>query len=122
MKQHQSFYIVLCVVLICTVICGCSAAKSVADTTDNKTQESSSGMMLTEDLFAEDYSSSAGFIEIRADVIELYNLSRTAYDQSDKERISTFIIDQDRFDLLYRVICDTMQWNFSTCQRLAALS
>lgn len=54
-------------------------------------------MMLAEDLFSEDYSSSAGFSVINAGVIELYNLSRTAYDQSDKERISTFRIDQDKY-------------------------
>ena len=64
--------------------------------------------LLDEDSFSGYYENSAGFQAIKADVISLYNLVRTAYEQSDKEALSSFSIDKEEFDVLYKRITDAV--------------
>ncbi len=80
--------------MLLSCLCGCSVNGPQGSVTNAE-------FLLDESLLSDDYQKSKGFKDIQQDVIDYYNLARTAYDQSDKESFSSFNIEQDRFDSIY---------------------
>ena len=97
---------VISVLAITTLLGACGTSASPTNVTPESNQDSYSDLLLSEDSFSEEFNNSEGFQSIKADVISLYNLVRTAYEESDKESLSSFIIDLDEFDSLYNSITD----------------
>ena len=87
LKTHS----VLVLIVSVLILCGCSAGGT-------------SGRILTQNSFSSKYSDSAGFMEVKEDVIELYNMVETAYGKSDKKMFTSFRMDFDKFEMLYNGI------------------
>ena len=94
------------VLAITALLSACGAGASPTNVAPETNQDSYSDLLLSEDSFSEEFNNSEGFQSIKADVISLYNLVRTAYEGSDKESLSSFTIDLDEFDSLYNSITD----------------
>lgn len=94
------------VLAITALLSACGAGASPTNVAPETNQDSYSDLLLSEDSFSEEFNNSEGFQSIKADVISLYNLVRTAYEESDKESLSSFTIDLDEFDSLYNSITD----------------
>ena len=94
------------VLAITALLSACGAGASPTNVTPETNQDSYSDLLLSEESFSEEFNNSEGFQSIKADVISLYNLVRTAYEESDKESLSSFTIDLDEFDSLYNSITD----------------
>jgi len=94
------------VIVIAAFLSACGASASSTNNNSKSSQDRYSNLLLSEDSFSEEFNNSEGFQSIKADVISLYNLVRTAYEESDKESLSSFSIDLDEFDFLYNSITD----------------
>lgn len=94
------------VIVIAAFLSACGASASSTNNNSKSSQDRHSNLLLSEDSFSEEFNNSEGFQSIKADVISLYNLVRTAYEESDKESLSSFSIDLDEFDFLYNSITD----------------
>lgn len=94
------------IVTIFALLSACGSSASPNNITQKSNQDRYSDLLLSEDSFSEEFNNSEGFQSIKADVISLYNLVRTAYEESDKESLSSFSVDLDEFDSLYNSITD----------------
>ena len=94
------------IIIIVAFLSACGESALSTNTNSKSNQDRYSDLLLSEDSFSEEFNNSEGFQSIKADVISLYNLVRTAYEESDKESLSSFSIDLDEFDFLYNSITD----------------
>ena len=103
MFKKRSLVGLFITMVITVLVCSCEAGSN-----SNTGQSSETELLLDENSFSEYYEKSEGFQIIKPDVISLFNLVRTAYDQSDKESMSSFSIDFEKCFTLYDKITDVI--------------